>query len=192
MKKLKWNLENFEFYYTGDSQDSFSSFNDENYFKKFNHLLENDFILDGNLEIVKEKMKKAADERITFDYFIEKEFIIINNELDKIKDFFKYFKWYLDNSGKCFINKIVKEANTYDSEDTLIYVKDDLTGKITYVILPDGTKVPYDPNIYPDPFTYDNGSNSAIIIPESSLNQNIPIDFCQGENVFLEEEYEFC
>jgi len=192
MKKLKWNLEDFEFYYTGNSQNSFSSFNDENYFEKFNHLLENDFILDENLEIVKKKMKKAEDERITFDYFIEKEFKIIGNELDKIKDFFNYFKWYLDNSGKCFINKIVKEANTFNSEDTLIYIKDDLTGKIIYVLLPDGTKVPYDPSIFPDPYINNNGTNPATIISESSLYQNVPFDFCQGENTFLEEEYEFC
>jgi len=193
MDDLKWNLENFEFYYTGNLEKLYSTFGDDDYFQKFNYLLENDIILDNNLEIVKDKIAIAENERVTFDYFIDKELTIIGNELDKIKDFFNYFDWYMKNSGKCFVNQVVTEANVYDSEDTLIYVKDDLSGQILYVILPDGTQVPYDPDIYPDPYILnEDGSNNSIIISATSLTQNLPLDFCQGENVFIGEEYDFC
>jgi hypothetical protein len=189
MKELKWTLDNFNFYYEGDLSSNFSDFNSEIYNQKFKDLLDNDEILCYNYNILKNKWEWLAKNRITFQYFIDKELEIIYNEIKKAVDLFDFFNWYLQNTGKCYINVVDDYLLEFaNSEDTIIFVQD-LNGTIIGVLQPDGTLAPYDPDIYGTPAT---NPNSIVITSTSTTGSIQEATFC-GEEVVLEgTEYDFC
>jgi hypothetical protein len=189
-KPLKWTIDNFDFYYEGSDSNHFSDLNSEIYNKKFKDLLDNDEILCYNYNIIKKKWEWLAKNRITFEYFINKEKEVIYNEIEKAIEILDFLDWYLKQTGQCYINIVDKLLLKYlNEEDTIIFVED-LDGNIIGVLLSDGSLAPYDKRIYGTPET---NPNSIVIKDPTGTGHIGEINICINKEIVLEkEEYDFC
>jgi hypothetical protein len=82
-KSLKWNINNFDFYYEGSKTKEYSDLNSKIYNKKFEDLLDNDEILCYNYNVIKEKWDWLLDKRVTFKEFIDAESEVVITEIQK-------------------------------------------------------------------------------------------------------------
>jgi len=192
IKDLKWNLDNFDFYYEGELSKNFSYLNSEIYNKKFQDLIDNDKILCYNYNIVKDKWEWLSKNRITFQKLIDTELEIIYNEIKKGIEVFDFFSWYLDNTGKCYINLIDDKILEYQNEiDSIIFIEN-LNGEIIGILQPDGTVADYNPEVYGTPATNDNSIVLTVSTTESNISGITEPAFCGEEVIMEEKEYDFC
>jgi hypothetical protein len=189
-KSLKWTIDNFDFYYEGSESSHFSDLNSEIYNKKFKELLDNDEILCYNYNVIKKKWEWLKENRVTFDYFLNKEKEVIINEIQKAIDVIDFLNWYETQTGKCYINIVDKSTLKYlDEVDTIIFIED-AKGEIIGVLLPDGTTAPYDKKIYGTPET---NKNSIVIVDPTGTGHISELNACLNKEIELvKEEYDFC
>jgi hypothetical protein len=189
---LKWNQDNFDFYYEGYNSEKFSEFNSEIYNKKFKDLIDNDKILCQNFEVLKKQWDWLVQNRVTFQELINKELEIIYNEIEKAEDVFKFFEWYSKKVGLCYINIIDKSLIDIQNVHDTIIILQNLNGEIIGILGPDGTIQEYQPGLCEQ----EGIDCSVVTIPTTDQQINdLPedVDFCEDKEIVLEEkEYDFC
>jgi len=192
--ELKWSEINYPFWYDKSDISKYDFLTTENYKEKFNMLLENDEILCENFKILDKKFEDAEKDRITFDYIIEKTENIIYQEINDILNYFQFFDFYKNQSGKCYINlaPTIKQILEYQENDTIIYVQNS-DGQIIGFLDNNGNILPLSElgNVDTQTISSQLSTGNAIIISENQAH-SVEKDFCTGEVVLEGQEYEFC